>query len=196
MGTALSESTSATTPQAWATCLSVLSHPWKRWSLIWSVRVWSTPKTQRHSTAGWTMRKLNATKRWCCVTMTRPRLVLRSRPRATSPGCAPNPSKSSVSMCPSTAPTTDWFKKSVQTTATRIQEPTCQQVDWRPSQGRWCFNKSSLRAAHEIGVIDVFKMISFLQVLQFTKYCEVYVLVQYLACCRLLDYIDYIMKCI
>ncbi len=29
----------------------------------WSARVWFTPKTSRHSTAGWTMRKLNATKR-------------------------------------------------------------------------------------------------------------------------------------
>lgn len=120
------ESTSVTTPQAWETCPSVSSRQRKEWSLTWSVRACSTPKTPRPLTAGWTMRKPSATERWCCATMTRPRAAHRTRLRASPPGCAWNRPGSSVSTCLSTAQTTGWFKRCVQTTAPRIPHPTCQ----------------------------------------------------------------------
>lgn len=125
------ESTSVTTPQAWATSLSVWSRQWRRWSSTWSAKACSTPKTPRPSTAGWTTRKPSEAGRWRCATMTRLRPVPRTRLRVWSPGCAPNPSGSSASTCLSTAQTTGWFKSCVQTTAPRIHQPIPLTAKWR-----------------------------------------------------------------
>lgn len=178
MGMALLESTSVTTLQVWATCPSALSHQWKRWSSTLCDKVWSTPKTRRHSTAGWTMRKLNEIKRWCCATMTLLRHVLRSRLRASSPGCAPNLSRLSVSTCLSIAQTIGWYRKSVQITATKTQEPTSQQVNQKSSQDVQLFDGP-------FECIRDSKVYHFSSVSSSLTTMYIYVLVQYLACCRL-----------
>lgn len=123
---ALLASTSVTTPRALGTCLSASSHLWRKWSSTWSARACSIPRSPRHSTAGWTTRKPSAARRWCCATTTRRRRATKNKPKATSPGCAQNLSRSSASTCLSTVRTTGWSRKSVQNIAPKFPT-TCRQ---------------------------------------------------------------------
>lgn len=130
-----SASTSVTTPPDRATCQWDSFHRRKLWSSrstsstsststittssSSSRRLWR-PRTPSCSTAGWSTRRWRRAPGTHCVPTTPRRAARRSRPRATCPGCAPSPLKSSASSSPSTAPTTSWCRRCVQITTTTV----------------------------------------------------------------------------
>uniref|UniRef100_A0A8C6V0C1 Neurexophilin 2a n=1 Tax=Neogobius melanostomus TaxID=47308 RepID=A0A8C6V0C1_9GOBI len=93
-----SASTFGTTRPVWATFRSAWS-PRRKW---WSSRSPSSPpsrrKTRNPSTVASSMRRRTGTRRLLCAISTPRKCATRSRRRATSPGCAPNRSKSYASI--------------------------------------------------------------------------------------------------
>lgn len=88
-----------------------------------SRRLWR-PRTTSCLTAGWSTRRWRRVPGTRCAPTTPHRAARRSRPKATCPGCAPNPSKSFASSSPSTALTTSWCRRSARTTTTTATPPT------------------------------------------------------------------------
>lgn len=97
-GTAPLAFTSATTPRAWGTCRWAWCRPPRWWSLRSPSSPRWRPKTPNRSTVASSTRRRTATRRLRCATSTHPRCAIRSRRRATCPGCARNPSKSYASI--------------------------------------------------------------------------------------------------
>lgn len=111
-----SRSTSRTSSTTTITSSSSSRRPWR-------------PKKPSCSTVGWSTKRWRKAPGTHCVPTTPRRAALRSRPRATCPGCAPNPSKWSASSSPSTALTTSWCRRCAQTTTTTVTPPTSLRVD-------------------------------------------------------------------